>query len=184
MLGAGAKLVIGIDPSPLFIMQFQAIKHFAGDFPIHVLPLGIEAVPDKMRAFDSVFSMGVLYHRRSPLDHLLQCRDALRPGGELILETLVIEGDEMAVLLPQDRYAKMRNVWFIPSARAVALWLQRCGFVDIKIVNECITTAAEQRRTDWMQYESLNDFLDPLNPTLTVEGYPAPRRALLVATAP
>lgn len=183
MLGAGAKLVIGIDPSPLFSMQFQAIKHFAGNFPIHLLPLGIESVPEKLRCFDTVFSMGVLYHRRSPLDHLLQCRDCLRPGGELVLETLVIEGDEQNVLLPQDRYAKMRNVWFIPSTRAAVLWLTRCGFVDIKIVNECTTTATEQRRTEWMQYESLNDFLDPGNPHLTVEGYPAPRRAILVATA-
>lgn len=183
MIGAGAKLVIGIDPSPLFIMQFQAIKHFAGNHPLHVLPLGIESVPEKLRAFDTVFSMGVLYHRRSPIDHLLQCRECLKPGGQLILETLVIEGDEQAALLPRDRYAKMRNVWFIPSARAASLWLQRSGFVDVKIINECVTTTDEQRRTDWMQYESLSDFLDPNNPALTVEGYPAPRRAILIATA-
>lgn len=183
MLGAGAELVIGIDPSPLFIMQFQAIKHFAGNYPLHVLPLGIEAVPEKLRSFDTVFSMGVLYHRRSPIDHLMQCRDCLKPGGELVLETLVIEGDETAALLPRDRYAKMRNVWFISSARAASLWLQRSGFTDVKIVHECITTTDEQRRTDWMQYESLGDFLDPNNPALTVEGYPAPRRAILIATA-
>lgn len=183
MLGAGANLVIGIDPSPLFIMQFQAIKHFLGNYPLYVLPLGIEAVPEKLRSFDSVFSMGVLYHRRSPVDHLLQCRDCLKPGGELVLETLVIEGDEQAVLLPRDRYAKMRNVWFIPSARAVSLWLQRSGFTDIKLIDESVTTDNEQRRTDWMQYESLNDFLDNNNRALTVEGYPAPRRAILTATA-
>ncbi|MDQ1363266.1 MAG: tRNA (mo5U34)-methyltransferase [Pseudomonadota bacterium] len=183
MIGAGARLVIGIDPSPLFIMQFQAIKHFAGNHALHVLPLGIESVPEKLRAFDSVFSMGVLYHRRSPIDHLLQCRDCLKPGGELVLETLVIEGDEQAVFMPRNRYAKMRNVWFIPSASAASLWLQRSGFIDVKIAGESVTTTDEQRRTEWMQYESLSDFLDAGNPALTVEGYPAPRRALLIATA-
>ncbi|PMC22346.1 tRNA 5-methoxyuridine(34)/uridine 5-oxyacetic acid(34) synthase CmoB, partial [Klebsiella aerogenes] len=44
--------------------------------------------------------MGVLYHRRSPLDHLWQLKDQLAPGGELVLETLVIEGDENTVLVP------------------------------------------------------------------------------------
>lgn len=183
MLGEGAKLVVGIDPSPLFIMQFLAIKHFAGNHPIHILPIGIESVPEKLRAFDSVFSMGVLYHRRSPLDHLLQCRDCLKPGGELVLETLVVEGDDQTALLPRDRYAKMRNVWFLPSARAARIWLERCGFTNIRIVDETTTTRQEQRKTEWMQYESLTDFLDPDNPTLTVEGYPAPRRAILIATA-
>lgn len=183
MLGEGAKLVVGIDPSPLFIMQFLAIKHFAGNHPIHILPIGIESVPEKLRAFDSVFSMGVLYHRRSPLDHLLQCRDCLKPGGELVLETLVVEGDDQTALLPRDRYAKMRNVWFLPSARTARIWLERCGFTNIRIVDETTTTRQEQRKTEWMQYESLTDFLDPDNPTLTVEGYPAPRRAILIATA-
>ena len=184
MIGAGADLVIGIDPSPLFVMQFQAVKHFAGEYPFYALPLGIESVPDKMRAFDTVFSMGVLYHRRSPMEHLIQCREALKSGGELVLESLVIEGDAQTVLLPQDRYAKMRNVWFLPSTPALAVWLERCGFVDIQLIDESITTNNEQRSTSWMQYESLTDFLDTNNPALTVEGYPAPRRAIFSARAP
>lgn len=183
MLGDGARLVIGIDPSPLFIMQFHAVKHFAGEYPIHLIPAGIESVPEKLRAFDTVFSMGVLYHRRSPLEHLQQCRECLKPGGELVLETLVIEGDEQSALLPRDRYAKMRNVWFLPSAKAAQLWLERSGFINVKIINETVTSKHEQRKTEWMQYESLEDFLDPADNTLTVEGYPAPRRAIIIATA-
>lgn len=184
MMGEGARLVIGIDPTLLFVMQFLAVKHFTGEFPFYVLPLGIEAVPDNLRAFDTVFSMGVLYHRRSPLDHLVQLRDCLKPGGELVLETLVIEGDEQQVLIPRERYAKMRNVWFIPATKMVELWLQRCGFTDIKLIDECVTTTQEQRRTEWMTFESLADFLDPENPSLTIEGYPAPRRAIFTAIAP
>lgn len=184
MLGDGAKLVIGIDPSPLFIMQYKAVRHFTGKYPLYVLPLGIESMPEKLRAFDTVFSMGVFYHRRSPVDHILQLRDCLKPGGELILETLVIDGDEQHVLVPEERYGKMRNVWFIPSCDAVMLWMRRCGLKDITLVDVTLTSIDEQRRTEWMQYESLADYLDPDDPQKTVEGYPAPKRAIFTATAP
>ncbi|MDH5183283.1 MAG: tRNA 5-methoxyuridine(34)/uridine 5-oxyacetic acid(34) synthase CmoB [Gammaproteobacteria bacterium] len=185
MAGAGAELVIGIDPSILFAMQFAAIKHFIGDdYPIYMLPLGIEQVPAKMRAFDTVFSMGVLYHRRSPIDHLVELRDCLRAGGELVLETLVIEGQIGESLMPEERYAKMRNVWFIPTIATLELWLRRCGYRDIRVVDVSRTSFDEQRRTGWMQFESLQDFLDEQNPELTVEGYPAPLRATIVASVP
>ncbi|MEQ4529934.1 MAG: tRNA 5-methoxyuridine(34)/uridine 5-oxyacetic acid(34) synthase CmoB, partial [Mixta sp.] len=146
-------------------------------------PVGIEQLPE-LKAFDTVFSMGVLYHRRSPLDHLYQLKNQLVSGGELVLETLVIEGDEHDVLVPGERYAQMRNVWFIPSAAALARWLEKCGFVDVRIVDYSRTTTEEQRRTDWMTTESLADFLDPNDHSKTVEGYPAPLRAVLVARKP
>ncbi|MFW2373871.1 MAG: tRNA 5-methoxyuridine(34)/uridine 5-oxyacetic acid(34) synthase CmoB [Gammaproteobacteria bacterium] len=181
MLGEGAELVIGIDPSALFVMQYRAIRHFLGALPMYVLPLGIEAVPENLHAFDTVFSMGVLYHRRSPIDHLLQLKSCLRPGGELVLETLIIEGDEQQALVPQGRYGKMRNVWFLPSAQAMQLWLRRCGFKQVQLLDVSTTTTEEQRATEWMTFESLNSFLDPHNPSLTVEGYPAPVRAIFSA---
>ena len=184
MYAAGAKQVIGIDPTPLFIMQFQALKHFIGQAPVHVLPLGIDDVPPQLAAFDTVFSMGVLYHRRSPLDHILQLRDCLKPGGELVLETLVIEGDENAVLMPEDRYARMGNVWFIPSVAMLEKWLRRCKLDNIKVADVTPTTLQEQRSTDWMTFQSLKDFLDPDDPSKSIEGYPAPRRAVLTASKP
>ena len=128
--------------------------------------------------------MGVLYHRRSPLDHLLELKSCLRPGGELILETLIVDGDESTVLIPKERYAQMRNVWFIPSAAMLLLWLQRLGFKNARVVNVCATSVEEQRTTAWTPYNSLNDFLDPENPALTVEKYPAPLRAIFIANAP
>ncbi len=181
MIGAGAGLVIGIDPTLLSVMQFLAIKHFAGTWPVHVLPLGIEDMPGKMSAFDTVFSMGVLYHRRSPLDHLLELRGLLRPGGELVLETLVVEGDEGTVLVPEDRYARMRNVWFIPSCPTLEGWMKRCGYRNIRLVDVSKTTSKEQRTTDWMRFQSLTDCLDSNNPELTVEGLLSPRRAIFIA---
>ena len=103
---------------------------------------------------------------------------------ELVLETLVIEGDETSVLVPEERYARMRNVWFIPSAKALSLWLQRTGFSDVRVVDESATNINEQRSTDWMTYESLAESLAPGNSDFTVEGLPAPRRAVIVATRP
>lgn len=184
MLGEQARLCVGIDPSHLFLIQFEAIRKLMGDDQrAHLLPLGIEQLP-KLEAFDTVFSMGVLYHRRSPLDHLIQLRDQLVSGGELVLETLVIAGDENAVLVPVDRYAQMRNVYFFPSAKALKVWLEQTGFVDVKIVDENVTTVGEQRSTTWMTHNSLPDYLDPNDSTKTVEGHPAPRRAILVAKKP
>ena len=181
MLGAGAELVIGIDPYMLSVMQYQAIRHFIGDEPMYVLPLGIEDMPTDMPAFDTVFSMGVLYHRRSPMDHLYELKGLLRPAGELVLETLVIDGGPGQVLVPEGRYAKMRNVWFIPSPVTLESWLKRCGYTNVRCVDVTKTTTGEQHSTDWMQWESLADFLDPDNPNLTIEGHPAPVRAVFVA---
>jgi len=184
MIGAGAHLAVGIDPMQLFLCQFEAVRKLLGnDQRAHLLPLGIEQLP-ALAAFDTVFSMGVLYHRRSPLEHLWQLKDQLVSGGELVLETLVIEGDENAVLVPGNRYAQMRNVYFIPSALALKNWLAKCGFVDIRIADVCVTTTEEQRRTEWMTTESLAEFLDPDDRTKTIEGYPAPIRAVLIATKP
>ncbi|WP_405424024.1 tRNA 5-methoxyuridine(34)/uridine 5-oxyacetic acid(34) synthase CmoB [Pantoea stewartii] len=184
MIGAGAHLVVGIDPMQLFLCQFEAVRKLLNDDRrAHLLPLGIEQLP-VLQAFDTVFSMGVLYHRRSPLDHLMQLKNQLVSGGELVLETLVIEGDVNQVLVPGERYAQMRNVYFIPSAEALKSWLEKCGFVDVRIVDFAVTTTDEQRRTDWMTSESLAEFLDPADSSKTVEGYPAPLRAVLVATKP
>ncbi|TFH86610.1 tRNA 5-methoxyuridine(34)/uridine 5-oxyacetic acid(34) synthase CmoB [Billgrantia azerbaijanica] len=187
MAGKGAAFVLVIDPSPRFFYQFQALRHFVGDadgWRTHFLPVGIEDVPERLAFFDTVFSMGVLYHRPSPLEHLLQLKEALRPGGELVLETLVVEGDETTVLLPGERYAAMPNVYFLPSSKALCQWLERCGFTNVRVVDEAVTTTDEQRTTSWMTFQSLADFLDPQDPTRTREGYPAPRRAVVIANRP
>ena len=181
MLGENAHSVYGIDPSQLFLIQFQAIKHFIASDAIHFLPLGIEQMP-RLQAFDTVFSMGVLYHRKDPLMFLTQLKDQLRKGGELVLETLVVDGDEHTVLMAGERYAQMRNVWFLPSVDALKLWLARLGFTDIRLADISITTPEEQRSTAWMTSQSLSDFLNPLDNTKTIEGYPAPQRAVIVAT--
>ncbi|RLU03296.1 MAG: tRNA 5-methoxyuridine(34)/uridine 5-oxyacetic acid(34) synthase CmoB [Ketobacter sp.] len=181
MLGAGAAMTVGVDPSLLFQLQFRALEHFIGQQPVYHLPLGIEHLPAEMRVFDTVFSMGVLYHRRSPFDHLIELRDLLRPGGQLVLETLVIEGEQGQVLVPDGRYARMGNVWFLPSVPTLIQWLQKVRFKNVRCVDVTVTTTQEQRPTDWMTFQSLPDFLDPAEPSKTIEGYPGPRRAILIA---
>ena len=184
MRGAGADFVLGIEPFLLSVQQFQVMQRYLCDPQHHVIPIGIEDVPPNLACFDSVFSMGVLYHRRSPLDHLFELKGCLRPGGELILETLIVEGDRETIFMPQGRYAKMRNVWFLPSIEAMTLWLRRCGFTKIACVDTNRTSREEQRSTQWMRFESLADFLDPDDAARTIEGHPAPLRAIFTATRP
>ena len=181
MLADDAKLIIGIDPTPLFSMHFSTIKRYVTNAPAFILPVGIEDMPEKMQCFDTVFSMGILYHRKSPIDHLIELKELLNDGGELVLDTLVIEGDESQCLMPHGRYAKMRNVWFIPSVAMLKLWLKRAGYKTVQVIDISPTTVKEQRPTEWMTFESLPHFLDPVDASLTIEGYPAPIRAVVTA---
>ncbi|GLQ29874.1 tRNA 5-methoxyuridine(34)/uridine 5-oxyacetic acid(34) synthase CmoB [Litoribrevibacter albus] len=186
MAGEGASMVVGIEPSPLSNMQYWSIRHFIGANNVYMLPLTLEEVPANVAGFDTVFSMGVLYHRRSPIDHLYQLKACMKQGSELVLETLVVNAPEGTdplgySLVPEDRYAQMRNVWFLPTVETLTHWMQRVGFKDIKVVDVDQTSLEEQRTTEWMNYQSLKDFLDPDDINKTAEGYQAPTRATFVA---
>ncbi len=184
MCEAGVRTVIGLDPTVLYIMQFRAIRQFRPAPDIHLLPLRLEEVPLPARRFDTTFSMGVLYHQRSPIEHLRQLRQTLRPGGQLVLETLFVPGEEGYACTPPDRYARMRNVWLLPTLTELRTWLERCGYRDVEFADCSVTTTAEQRTTEWMPFESLAEALDPHDPDRTVEGWPAPRRVVAVAKSP
>lgn len=185
MAGAGAASVVVIDPSALFYHQFLTIKKLTRTNNVHFAPVPLDALPvpklPEFALFDVVFCMGVLYHRPSPFDCLWQLKAQLKKGGTLVLETLVIDGDERAVLVPTDRYAKMNNVYFLPSVAALCLWLKKAGFGNIRVIDASLTTSEEQRKTDFMTYESLSDFLT-VDGSQTVEGYPPPKRAVVLAS--
>jgi len=176
----GARSVIGIDPFILNVLQFHVLKKFFQMDNITVLPLGIEDIPLNMQVFNLVFSMGVLYHRKSPFDHLIHIKSLLKTGGTAVIETLIIEGPEGMTLVPQDRYAKMRNVWFLPTPETMLQWMKRCGFRNPRCVDITKTTLAEQRPTEWMTFESLPEFIDNEDSTKTIEGYPAPLRGIFI----
>lgn len=184
MADAGARTVIGIDPTILFVMQFLAVNQFAQRANVFVLPVRLEELPLPARVFDTTFSMGVLYHQRAPIEHLRQLRQTLRPGGQLVLETLYLPGEEASARTPKDRYARMRNVWLLPTIAELHIWLSRSGYTDIEIIDRSRTTPAEQRTTEWMSFESLTEALDPNDPNRTVEGWPAPHRVVIAATSP
>ncbi len=184
MLGDGAQLVIGLEPHIPYYGQFSALKKYLQPEPVFVLPLAMEDLPASLACFDTVFSMGVIYHRRSPLDHLLQLSDSLRPGGELVLETIVVDGPEGYCLMPEDRYARMSNVWFLPSIATLQLWLRRCEMQNIRLIDVSTTTSIEQRQTEWMPFDSLEQALSETDTSKTVEGYPAPKRVLIICEKP
>ncbi len=176
-LEAGAELVVGVDPSILFFLQHLAISRYLGSGRNWLLPLTFEALPDA--SFDTVFSMGVLYHRREPLEHMERLIRFLRPGGRLVLETLVVEGEES--LHVEGRYARMRNVHLVASVSELVRILEQTGLTDVEVADVAATTPGEQRSTPWMRFQSLSEALDPADPTRTVEGHPAPVRAVVIA---
>ncbi|MCH9645822.1 MAG: tRNA 5-methoxyuridine(34)/uridine 5-oxyacetic acid(34) synthase CmoB [Proteobacteria bacterium] len=178
----GAEIALGIEPFLLFNYQFQAIRTLIKQTPkAYVLPIKLEQMP-KQPLFDSVFSMGVLYHQKDPQLHLQQLMDVMTNEGELILETLIIDKQHGDQITPEDRYARMRNVWHLPSTDTLHSWLQTAGFKNIKLVDVTKTTPEEQRATHWIgeNTQSIKDFLDPNDDNLTVEGLPAPKRAVFI----
>lgn len=184
MKAAGASCVVGVDPTVLYVIQHLAVSLFDPLDDVFVLPLRSDELPENARAFDTCFSMGVLYHQRSPLTHLQHLKGFLRTGGELVLETLYIPGEESYACTPADRYARMRNVWLLPTLAELTTWLRRTGFKNIEIVDTSITTTDEQRSTEWMNFDSLAEALDPDDAGKTVEGWPAPHRVVTIANAP
>ena len=178
----GSKRALGIEPFLLFNYQFRAIKSMI-ESPLSalLLPVKLEDMPKKP-IFDTVFSMGVLYHQRDHMAHLSQLHEMMAPGAELVIETLVVDGPEDYILVPKDRYAQMRNVYSIPSIKTLKSWLNDANFNNVRVVDVSKTTTAEQRKTPWIGENgaSLEDFLNPLDDSLTIEGYPAPTRAIVV----
>ena len=181
MLEAGAERVVGIDATPLFHMQHQAINHYAGDQRSAVLPVRFEQLPERLTEdrFDAAFSMGVLYHQRTPDQHLKRLRRSLKAGGQMIVETLIVE--RAAPLRPAGRYARMRNVPEIPTPNSLLNALAAAGFEEARIIDIAATTPAEQRSTPWMRFESLAEALHPDDSGQTIEGHPAPKRCVAVA---
>ena len=182
MLEASASLVVGLEPHLPYTSQFWAIKQFLPEADNFVLPYSLEQIAVNNYEFDVVFSMGVIYHRRSPLDHIMQLRKCLKPSGELIIESLFVEGPPDFCLVPQKTYARMKNIWFIPTKSILQSWLARCGFNNISVISTSTTSLAEQRKTKWMPFESLDNALDKNDKTLTREGYPSPKRIIIAAT--
>lgn len=167
--------VVGFDPSALFKSQFDLINHFVKSDIVYEL-LGVEHLPFYEEKFDVIFCLGVLYHRSDPVAMLKSLFQGLEKGGEVYLDTFIIEGEEPYALCPQGSYSKITNVYFVPTLVALENWCIKAGFSSFEVLGTVVTTSDEQRKTDWIESQSLEDFLDVDDSTKTVEGYPAPVR--------
>jgi len=167
--------LVGFDPSALYKTQFDFINHFVKS-DIRYELLGVEHLPFYEEKFDTIFCLGVLYHRSDPVAMLKQLYKGLDKEGEVILDTFMIDGDDEMALSPQGSYSKIPNIYFVPTIPALKNWCLRAGFSDFELLETSVTSADEQRKTEWIEGQSLEDFLDPEDPTKTVEGYPAPKR--------
>jgi tRNA (mo5U34)-methyltransferase len=106
----------------------------------------------------------------------------LRPNGTCIIESLIIPGDESYCLFPKKRYAKMKNVYFVPTLECLTSWMERIHFSNIRVLDISPLTSEEQRKTPFAPFESLEEFQDGKNPLKTAEGYPWPLRATIAGT--
>ncbi|MCG3681044.1 tRNA 5-methoxyuridine(34)/uridine 5-oxyacetic acid(34) synthase CmoB [Aliarcobacter butzleri] len=180
MLEDKPKRLIGFDPSPLTLHQFEFINHFVKSDIVYEM-LGVEHLEFYNHKFDFIFMLGVLYHRPDPVGTLKSLARGLNSKGEILIDTFMIDGDEEICLTPNKRYSKIPNIYFIPTIPALKNWLERAGFENIEVLATTITTSQEQRKTPWSFDESLEDFLDPTDSSKTVEGYPAPKRVYVKA---
>lgn len=69
----------------------------------------------------------------------------------------------------------------IPSVPLLIQWLEDAGYHNVRCVDVTVTSIDEQRSTDWMQFQSVADYLDPNDHSKTIEGHTAPMRAILIA---
>ena len=169
------KSLVGFDPSPLYKTQFDFINHFVKTDIKYEL-LGVEHLEFYEEKFDTIFCLGVLYHRSDPVAMLKQLYKGLDVVGEVILDTFYIEGDGEICLCPESSYSKIPNIYFVPTIGALKNWCKRAGFSSFEVLETSVTEADEQRKTEWIEGQSLEDFLDPNDSSKTVEGYPAPAR--------
>jgi tRNA (mo5U34)-methyltransferase len=180
MLEDKPKRLIGFDPSPLTLHQFEFINHFVKSDIVYEM-LGVEHLEFYNHKFDFIFMLGVLYHRPDPVGTLKSLARGLNSKGEILIDTFMIDGDEEICLTPNKRYSKIPNIYFIPTIPALKNWLERAGFENIEVLATTVTTSEEQRKTEWSFDQSLEDFLDENDKTKTVEGYPAPKRVYVKA---
>lgn len=181
MLEQEPHKILGIDPTALYFFQFLAAYCTHPDPRLTLLPIAWEDFEHPPQTIDIAFSMGVLYHSRSPLEHLFQIRQLLKPKGTLVLETLVVPPEFGPVLVPQERYQGMKNVWFLPTTQELLKWLKKLKFKEAELCDLTPTTQEEQRVTPWSSQRSLSSHLNPEDPSQTIEGHPAPLRAIFLA---
>lgn len=175
------RVVVGFEPSVQHYYCFKALRTMGGFTNLHIDLLGVEHIGLFPESFDVIFLLGIIYHRSSPVEVLRDICKALKPGGMLLLESQAIPGEAPYALFPERTYAKAPGTYFVPTGACLHNWMVRAGLQQVRLFFSHPMTSEEQRKTEWMTFESYQDFLDPNDPSRTVEGYPAPCRVFLSA---
>ena len=179
LLGLNPKIVLGVEKTPLYIMQFLATKIYAKKIQnILVIPSNVENFKNKID-FDLVLSMGILYHSKNPAQHIETIGRLLKSNGTTILETIITKGDTDIRIEKGKTFAGMKNIGVIFKEKNVLNLLNENGFKNIECVDYSETDVNEQRSTKWMTGKSLKDFILPNGNT--IEGYSSFYRAIFIA---
>lgn len=173
----GVKHISGIDPIAIFFLQFYFIHKLTNISHCTFRLLGVQDVIMLNTKYDLILCLGVLYHRKEPLQTLKQLKSILAPNGILLLETLILQDSNATCLCPYPTYAKMPNVFYIFSPQALQNLALHAGFKSCEILSYSYTDNTEQRSTDFIDKKSLGDYLTP---TQTIEGYPPACRGIFV----
>jgi len=182
MLHENPALVVGFEPVAKHLLAFELLQSYAKEEKLFFELLGAEHMHLYEKFFDRVFCLGILYHHTDPIELLRKIHTSLCTGGQVIIDCQGIDGDEPVALMPQSRYAHAKGIWWLPTKSCLVHWLSRAKFKDIHVFFAEKLTSNEQRSTKWAPIDSLSSFLDPIDPNLTKEGYPAPWRFYVTAT--
>lgn len=182
LVDAGARAVIGLDPQPMYVAQALCAEMLMPERPVVTLPGGLEDLVHCRGSASLLLLMGILYHRTDPLETLRLCAQSLTRGGKLLIETIVIAGDDTTALFIPQRYAGAKGFYWLPTRACLHAWLRRANLRILQETDVTPTTHEEQRSTAWRAGDSLNEGLDPNDPSRTIEGHPAPLRIALVCT--
>ncbi|MFB2934517.1 tRNA 5-methoxyuridine(34)/uridine 5-oxyacetic acid(34) synthase CmoB [Aerosakkonemataceae cyanobacterium BLCC-F154] len=173
--------VIGFEPVAKHFWNFQLIQNIVRQENLFFELLGVEHIDFYPNFFDTIFCLGILYHHPDPIGLLTKMKQALSPKGEIIIDCQGIPGELPVSLTPRKRYAQARGIWFLPTQSCLENWLARAGFTQINCFFAAPLSVEEQRRTVWADIDSLQEFLNSDDSSLTIEGYPAPWRYYLIA---
>ena len=175
MLEFNPAKIIGFDPSIKYKLQFELINSIIKSDIKYEL-LGVEDLEKYKIKFDVIFCLGVIYHRSDPIKMLKQLKQSLNKNGIVFLDTMFIDDEREIALVPRKTYSKIPNIFFVPSILALRNWCERAGFGEFEVLCKKQTNLEEQRKTQWINGYSLDNFLDPNDDNLTCEGYEAPKR--------
>lgn len=176
---ADAAFALGLDPTIKYWLQYRLLAAHAPPMPLAFLPVGWEVLSAMPAKFDVIFLMGVNYHDAQPLDMLHACLAALKPGGLLVCESVVIGGEGNVEIFPAGRYAGIGGVFGIPTVDALAAQLKLAGYRNVRAQHCVPLTSDEQRASEYSPHRSLADFLR--DDGHSTEGYPPPHRAAIFA---